>query len=72
MQEMVSRLSQLTVMKREVDDLSQRIGELELAAQGGVGRISGLPGGGQRIDRHPTGRLCSGGHCLPLWTLSAV
>lgn len=51
MQEMVSRLSQLTVMKREVDDLSQRIGELELAAQGGVGRISGLPGGGLRIDR---------------------
>ena len=51
MKHMVNRLSQLTYLKREVDELSQRIGELELAAQGGVGRISGLPGSGRRSDR---------------------
>ena len=51
MKEMIGRLSRLTDLKREVDDLSQRVGELELAAQGGVGRISGLPGGGRMGDR---------------------
>ncbi len=45
------RLEQLRYLKDEVDLLSQRIAELELAAQGGVGRISGLPGGPRRYDR---------------------
>lgn len=40
----VKRLSQLRHLQGEVDLLSQRIAELELAAQGGEGRVTGLPG----------------------------
>ena len=41
-------LEQLRYLKGEVDLLSQRIAELELAAQGGEGRVTGLPGGPRR------------------------
>lgn len=34
--ELVKRLSQLTQMRREVDELSQRIGQIELAQRGRV------------------------------------
>lgn len=51
MKDWVRRLEQLRHLKREVDDLSQRIAQLELEAQGGVGRISGLPKGSGRVDR---------------------
>ena len=37
----VARLSQLGCLKREVDELSQRIARLETEAMGGVGRITG-------------------------------
>ena len=47
---MAQRLGRLRDLKREVDLLSQRAAELELKAQGGVGRITGLPGG-RRMDR---------------------
>ena len=40
MKELVERLNQLRYLKREVDELSQRIAQLELEAQGGSGRIS--------------------------------
>ena len=43
MREKVGLLEQLRYLKREVDLLSQRIAEMELAAQGGVGRITGMP-----------------------------
>ena len=36
-------LSQVTALKREIDDLSQRIAALEWEARGCRGRISGLP-----------------------------
>lgn len=49
--EMVRRLSQLQYLKGEIDELSQRIAELELAAQGGVGRATGMPRGGRTADR---------------------
>lgn len=42
-EEMVQRLSALTALKREIDDLSQRIADLEWKAQGCKGRIRGLP-----------------------------
>ena len=51
MKEKVERLSQLRHLRREVNDLSQRIAELELAAQGGVGHVTGLPWGKARRDR---------------------
>ena len=51
MREKVARLEQLKDLRREVDLLSQRIAELELAAQGGAGRITGMPRGGRRWDR---------------------
>ena len=35
MKDMIERLSQLRHLKREVDELSQRIGELEERAMGG-------------------------------------
>lgn len=40
--DMVERLSQVTALKREIDDLSQRIAALEWEARGCHGRISGL------------------------------
>lgn len=43
-EEMVRRLSALTTLKREIDDLSQRIADLEWKAQNCEGRIRGLPG----------------------------
>lgn len=43
-EEMVRRLSALTALKREIDDLSQRIADLEWKAQNCEGRIRGLPG----------------------------
>lgn len=51
MKDWVRRLSQLNCLRREVDELSQRIAELELQAQGGVGRISGLPRAQRNADR---------------------
>ena len=39
---MVEWLSQVTALKREIDDLSQRIAALEWEARGCRGRISGL------------------------------
>ncbi len=41
--EKVKRLEQLRHLRAEVDLLSQRIAELEQAARGGGGRITGLP-----------------------------
>ena len=41
--DMVEWLSQVTALKREIDDLSQRIAALEWEARGCRGRISGLP-----------------------------
>lgn len=40
---MVEWLSQVTALKREIDDLSQRIAALEWEARGCRGRVSGLP-----------------------------
>ena len=40
--DMVEWLSQVTALKREIDDLSQRIAALEWEARGCRGRISGL------------------------------
>ena len=51
MREKVRRLEQLKELRREVDLLSQRIAELELAAQGGAGRITGMPRSARRWDR---------------------
>ena len=51
MKEAVERLSRLNDLKREVDDLSQRIAQLELEAQGGVGRVTGLPRSRRNSDR---------------------
>lgn len=42
--QMVNRLRQLRWLREEVNMLSQRIAELELACQGGVGHVTGLPG----------------------------
>ena len=47
----VARLSQLGCLKREVDELSQRIARLETEAMGGVGRITGMPGARRTADR---------------------
>lgn len=41
--DMVEWLSQVTALKREIDDLSQRIAALEWEARGCRGRIAGLP-----------------------------
>ena len=51
LQEKVACLEQLKHLRREVDLLSQRIAELEYAAQGGVGRITGMPRSARRWDR---------------------
>ena len=51
MKDWIRRLSQLRSLKQEVDELSQRIAQLELEAQGGVGRISGMPGRKGNVDR---------------------
>lgn len=56
--DMVRRLSQLGDLKREVNELSQRIGQLELEAQGGSGRISGLPRSGRTSDRVARAAAC--------------
>lgn len=51
MKELVERLNQLRYLKQEVDELSQRIAQLELEAQGGSGRISGMPRSHRLDDR---------------------
>ena len=51
MKQKIRRLEQLKALRREVDALSQRIAELELAAQGGTGRITGMPRAYRRWDR---------------------
>ena len=43
MEERVHELEQLRYLRKEVDMLSQRLAELERAARGGVGRITGMP-----------------------------
>lgn len=52
--EKAKRLEQLRYLKKEVDLLSQRIAELELAYRGGGGRVTGMPlrprGGGRADD----------------------
>ena len=63
--EKARRLEQLRDLKGEVDMLSQRIAELELAAQGGVGRITGMPGGPRLKDR--TGEIAA--KLVDLWAL---
>jgi len=47
----IAQLSKLRALKREVEWLSRRIAEMELSAQGGVGRITGLPGARRGYDR---------------------
>ena len=49
--EKIRVLEQLRWLRREVDDLSQRIAELELAARGGSGRVTGLPRSWRAGDR---------------------
>ncbi len=51
MKDMIERLSQLRHLKREVDELSQRIGELEERAMGGSARPMGMLRGGRLDDR---------------------
>lgn len=58
MKDMVERLSQLKYLRREVDELSQRIAELELEAQGGSGRITGLPRSHRTDDRVARAAAC--------------
>ena len=47
----VKTLEQLRHLRGEVDMLSQRIAELELAARGGAGRITGMPRASRHRDR---------------------
>ena len=58
MKELVERLNQLRYLKREVDELSQRIAQLELEAQGGSGRISGMPRSRRLDDRVAQAAAC--------------
>lgn len=58
MKDLVERLSRLRHLKREVDELSQRIAELELEAQGGSGRITGLPRSRRADDRVARAAAC--------------
>ena len=58
MKELVERLNQLRYLKREVDELSQRIAQLELEAQVGSGRISGLPRSRRLDDRVARAAAC--------------
>lgn len=51
MKDMIERLSQLRHLKREVDELSQRIGELEERAMGGSARTMGMLRSGRLDDR---------------------
>ncbi len=51
MKDMIERLSQLRHLKREVDELSQRIGELEERAMGGSVRPMGMLRSGRLDDR---------------------
>ena len=47
----MEQLGQLRHLRAETEMLSARIGELEMAAQGGVLRITGMPRGMRRGDR---------------------
>lgn len=49
--DIAARLGQLQHLRREVDELSQRIAAVEEMAAGGSPRLTGLPRGGQRDDR---------------------
>lgn len=51
MKDMIERLSQLRHLKREADELSQRIGELEERAMGGSARPMGMLRSGRLDDR---------------------
>ena len=51
MKDMIERLSQLRHLKREVDELSQRIGELEERAMGGSACPMGMLRSGRLDDR---------------------
>ena len=51
MKDMIERLSQLRHLKREVDELSQRIGELAERAMGGSARPMGMLRSGRLDDR---------------------
>ena len=51
MKDMIERLSQLRHLKWEVDELSQRIGELEERAMGGSARPMGMLRSGRLDDR---------------------
>ena len=53
MEERVHELEQLRYLRKEVDLLSQRLAELERAARGDAGRITGMPGAARRVQ--PTG-----------------
>lgn len=50
LKEKIQVLEQLKYLREEVNLLAQRIAELELAAQGGAGRITGMPRAGRRTD----------------------
>ena len=58
MNDIVKRLNQLGDLKREVNELSQRLGQLELEAQGGSGRITGLPRSNRTSDRVARAAAC--------------
>ena len=51
MKEMMDRLSALRHLKREIDDLSQRIGRLEAMAAGRGARLEGVVRGARQDDR---------------------
>ncbi len=53
----IAELSQFYHITREIADLRRRIRELELKAQPGAARMSGMPGGGGVAD--PTGDLAA-------------
>ena len=57
MKDMIERLSQLRHLKREVDELSQRIGELEERAMGGSARPMGMLRSGRLDCMEELGRL---------------
>ena len=50
-QDQVAKLGQLRALRREVDLCSQRVAELERAAQDGKGRITGMPNCAAKWDK---------------------
>ena len=59
LKEKTERLAQLRPLRREVDQLSQRIAEMERAARGGEGRVTGLPGSMARWKGPEAARLAA-------------